>query len=105
VLIGAALQNAVLEEVVVLGFLMRRLTQLGWSPRATILTSALVRASYHLYQGIGGLLGNFAMGLLFGWLFRRWGRVLPMVLAHAAIDIVAFLGYAALAGRVAWLPG
>jgi membrane protease YdiL (CAAX protease family) len=104
VLIGAALQNAILEEVVVLGYLMRRLTQLGWSPTATIVTSALVRGSYHLYQGVGGMLGNIAMGLLFGWLFRRWGRVLPMVLAHALIDIVAFIGYALLVGRVDWLP-
>jgi hypothetical protein len=37
-------------------------------------------------------------------LFRRWGRVLPMVLAHALIDIVAFIGYALLVGRVDWLP-
>jgi hypothetical protein len=30
---------------------------------------------------------------------------MPLVVAHALIDIVAFLGYAALAGRVDWLPG
>jgi membrane protease YdiL (CAAX protease family) len=105
VLIGAAGQNAILEEVVVLGFVMRRLTQLGWGRWPAITTSAAVRASYHLYQGIGGLLGNFAMGLFFGWLFTRWGRVLPFLIAHALIDIVAFLGYAALEGRVDWLPG
>lgn len=105
VLTGAALQNSLLEEVVVLGFVMRRLTQLGWAPAATIATSAVVRGSYHLYQGVGGLLGNVAMGALFGWLFQRWGRVLPMVVAHALIDIVAFVGYELLAGRVAWLPG
>jgi membrane protease YdiL (CAAX protease family) len=104
VLIAAAVENSLLEEVVVLGFLMRRLTQLGWAPAAVIATSALVRGSYHLYQGIGGMLGNIAMGVLFGWLFQRWGRVLPMVVAHALIDIVAFLGYAVLAGRVDWLP-
>ena len=104
VLIGAALQNSVVEEVIVVGFLMRRLTQLGWGPWATIATSALARGSYHLYQGIGGLLGNIAMGGLFGWLFVRWGRVLPMIVAHALIDIVAFIGYALLEGRVDWLP-
>jgi membrane protease YdiL (CAAX protease family) len=104
VLIGAALQNSLLEEIVVVGFLMRRLTQLGWGPGAAVATSALVRASYHLYQGIGGLLGNMAMGVLFGWLFLRWGRVMPLIVAHALIDIVAFVGYAVLAGRVDWLP-
>ncbi len=105
VLIGAALQNAIVEEVLVVGFLMRRLTQIGWSAPAVIATSALVRGSYHLYQGIGGMLGNIAMGVLFAWLYQRWGRVLPLVVAHALIDIVAFVGYAALAGTVSWLPG
>jgi hypothetical protein len=105
VLTLAAIQNAILEEVVVLGFVLHRLRQLGWGWPAAIATSAGVRASYHLYQGLGGLVGNFAMGLLFGWLYRRWGRVMPMLVAHALIDIVAFIGYLYLAPRVAWLPG
>jgi membrane protease YdiL (CAAX protease family) len=104
VLVAAALENSLLEEIVVVGFLMRRLTQLGWAPGPAVGASALVRGSYHLYQGIGGLLGNLAMGVLFGWLFLRWGRVLPLVVAHALIDIVAFIGYALLEGRVDWLP-
>ena len=66
--------------------------------------SALIRGAYHLYQGFGGFIGNFVMGLLFGWLFRRWGRVGPMVVAHFLIDAVAFIGYATLADRIAWLP-
>ncbi len=32
------------------------------------------------------------------------GRVGPLVAAHALIDIVAFVGYALLAGKVGWLP-
>jgi membrane protease YdiL (CAAX protease family) len=99
-----ALQNAVLEEVVVLGFLVHRLSQLGWSFRATTVTSALLRGSYHLYQGIGGFAGNVAMGLIFCWLYKRWGRVMPLVVAHAVIDTVAFAGFTALAGHLpSWL--
>jgi hypothetical protein len=30
--------------------------------------------------------------------------VLPLIVAHALIDIVAFVGYALLDGRVDWLP-
>lgn len=104
VLVLGALENAVVEEVVVLGFVLHRLRQLGWSWSAAIWTSALVRGSYHLYQGFGGFVGNVVMGLLFGWLFKRWGRVMPMIIAHALIDSVAFIGYALLAGKVAWLP-
>lgn len=105
VLVLGALENAVVEEVVVLGFVLHRLRQIGWGWPAAIWTSALIRGSYHLYQGLGGFVGNVIMGLLFGWLFKRWSRVMPMIVAHALIDVVAFLGYALLAGRVSWLPG
>ncbi len=104
ILVLGALENAVVEEVVVLGFVLHRLRQIGWGWPGAIWTSALIRGSYHLYQGFGGFIGNVVMGLLFGWLFKRWGRVMPMIIAHALIDSVAFIGYAVLAGRVAWLP-
>jgi hypothetical protein len=44
------------------------------------------------------------MGLLFGWLYQRWGRVTPLVVAHTLLDVGAFVGYAVLAGQVSWLP-
>ncbi|MBW1603280.1 CPBP family intramembrane metalloprotease [Streptomyces sp. JJ66] len=104
VLVLAAVENSVVEEVIVLGYLLRRLDQLGWSPLAALGASSVLRGSYHLYQGIGGFVGNLAMGVIFVWLYRRWGRVGPLVAAHALIDIVAFVGYALLAGEVGWLP-
>lgn len=104
VLIASAIQNSVVEEVIVVGYLLRRLDQLGWSPLAALSASAVLRGSYHLYQGIGGFIGNMAMGVVFVLLYRRWGRVGPLVAAHALIDIVAFIGYALLAGKVDWLP-
>ncbi|MFJ7159372.1 CPBP family intramembrane glutamic endopeptidase [Streptomyces sp. NPDC101118] len=104
VLILSAVQNAVVEEVIVLGYLLRRLGQLGWTPMGALLASSLLRGSYHLYQGIGGFIGNAVMGVVFVLLYRRWGRVGPLVAAHALLDVVAFVGYAVLAGRVDWLP-
>ena len=104
VLMLSATQNAVVEEVIVLGYLLHRLDQLGWRSWKADVTSAAVRASYHLYQGVGGLLGNFVMGVIFAWLYRRWGRVMPLLVAHALIDIVAFVGWVLLAGKVSWLP-
>ncbi|MET9295089.1 type II CAAX endopeptidase family protein [Streptomyces sp. NPDC003077] len=104
VLIASAVQNAVVEEVIVVGYLVRRLGQLKWTPVAVLAASAVLRGSYHLYQGIGGFVGNMVMGVLFVLLYRRWGRVGPLVAAHALIDIVAFVGYALLAGKVGWLP-
>ena len=104
VLVLAAVEAAVVEEYIVLGFVIVRLRQLGFGDTAAIGLAALLRGTYHLYQGLGGFVGNLAMGLLFGWLYRRWGRVMPFVVAHTLLDVGAFVGYAALAGRVSWLP-
>lgn len=104
VLVASAFQNAALEEVVVLGYLLRRFGQAGWSQRRSDAASALIRGSYHLYQGFGGFVGNLVMGLIFARLYRRWGRVAPLLLAHALIDTTAFVGYVLLVGHVGWLP-
>jgi membrane protease YdiL (CAAX protease family) len=104
VLILDALHNGILEEVLVVGYLLRRLDQLGWAPARAIALSAVLRGSYHLYQGFGGFGGNAAMGVVFGVLYRRWGRVTPLIIAHTLIDAVAFVGYAVLHSRVSWLP-
>jgi membrane protease YdiL (CAAX protease family) len=104
VLLLSAFQNATLEEVLVLGYLLHRLRQLGWSDNRALALSAVLRGSYHLYQGLGGFVGNAIMGLIFGRLFQRWGRAMPMLIAHTIMDAVAFIGYAELAGHVYWLP-
>lgn len=88
-----AAEAALLEEVIVVGYLITRLRQIGWGGAAAILGSGLLRAGYHLYQGWGGFAGNLAMGLFFGWLFVRTRRVWPLVVAHLLLDAGAGLGY------------
>ncbi len=92
-LLLVAARAALQEEVVLLGYLFFRLRQLGWGPWPIIVASALLRATFHLYQGPGAFIGNLAMGLLFGWLFARGGRLLPFLVAHFLIDAAAFVGY------------
>jgi membrane protease YdiL (CAAX protease family) len=104
VLLLSAAQNGIVEEVVVVGYLLSRLDRLGVRPARAIAISAVIRGSYHLYQGAGGFIGNATMGVIFGVLYRRWGRVTPLIIAHTLIDAVAFVGYAVLAGHVSWLP-
>lgn len=97
VLILAALQNGLLEEVIAVAYLHERTADLGWHRLTFIVTSSLLRGSYHLYQGIGPFLGNVVMGVVFSWFYTsRWGRhrVLPLVVAHTLLDVVAFVGYA-----------
>jgi len=103
VLILSAAQNALLEEVVVIGYLFTRLRQLAWNAAAIIALSAVIRGSYHLYQGIGGFVGNLIMGVIFGLIYMRWKRVGPLVVAHTLLDIAAFVGYALVAPYVNWL--
>ncbi len=98
VLLMAAVKAALLEEVVVIGYFYQRLAELGWSDRKQIVFSALVRGVYHLYQGFGGFVGNFVMGLVFGYLYKKWGRVMPLVIAHFLLDAVVFVGFSLLSG-------
>ena len=102
-LILNAIEAGVVEEVIVLGYLVTRLQQLSWSPLAAVAASALLRGSYHLYQGVGGFVGNVAMGALFGFLFLRWGRrTWPFVVAHVLLDVGAGVGFILFRDR---LPG
>lgn len=93
VLVLSAVQNAVVEEVIVVGYLMTRLKQLGWELPAMIAASAVLRGSYHLYQGYGQAIGNMLMGVVFAYFYHRTKRVMPLVVAHSILDIVSFVGY------------
>ena len=96
----SALQDGILEEVLVVGYLLTRLRLLGLGPVAAVAISAVLRGSYHLHQGFGPFLGNVIMGAAFGSLFVRWQRTNPMIIAHTLINAVAFIGYTLLAGHV-----
>ena len=96
VLLLSAAQNAVLEEVVAVGYLTERLLELRWAVPVILVASALLRGSYHLYQGPGMAAGNVVMGLIFGAFYLRRRRVMPLVVAHTTLDVVAFVGAALL---------
>ncbi len=102
-LVAAAFANGWAEEVIVVGYLLTRLQQLRVAPVTALIVSSLLRGAYHLYQGFGAGLGNVAMGLVFGYVWRRGGRLWTLVIAHGLIDTVAFVGYALLAGHLSWL--
>ncbi|GAB3409149.1 CPBP family intramembrane metalloprotease [Schumannella luteola] len=93
VLLLSAFRAGASEEVIVIGYLFARLRDAGWKDWTIIVGAALLRGSYHLYQGWGGFVGNLIMGLIFGWLYSRTKRVLPLVIAHTIIDAVVFIGY------------
>ncbi len=93
VLLMSATQAALLEEVIVVGYLITRLRQLHLQAWPAIVASALLRGTYHLYQGWGGFAGNLALGVLFGVVFTRTRRTWPLVIAHFLLDLGAGVGY------------
>lgn len=88
--------NGFAEELVVVAWLSTRLRQLRISWAWVFAASALLRGSYHLYQGYSAGLGNVIMGVIYLWYFKRTGRIWPLVIGHGLIDTVAFVGYAVL---------
>ncbi|WP_116109842.1 MULTISPECIES: CPBP family intramembrane glutamic endopeptidase [Amycolatopsis] len=100
----SAFGNAFAEEVLVVGYLLTRLRQLAWRENTALVAAAVLRGSYHLYQGFGGFVGNFVMGLVFGRVWQRTNRLVPLVVAHTLLDVVSFVGYSLLRGHVSWLP-
>lgn len=93
VLVLSAVRHAVVEEVIVVGYLLDRFGKFGWSTPLAIVLSSLLRGTYHLYQGFGPFIGNAVMGLVFAWIYTKAKRVMPLVVAHALLDIVAFVGF------------
>ncbi|AYM40248.1 CPBP family intramembrane metalloprotease [[Mycobacterium] chelonae subsp. gwanakae] len=103
VLVLSAFANGWAEEVVVVAYLQTRLRQLGYGTATAIAFSALLRGCYHLYQGVSAGIGNLVMGLVFGYVWQRTGRLWPLVVAHGVIDTVAFVGFALLRDHLSWL--
>ena len=88
-----------------IGFWCTRGRGLSGPVWVVLVSSAVVRGSYHLYQGFGGFVGNLVMGLVFGLVHLRVKRVGPLVVAHFLLDFVAFVGYALAAPYLPWLRG
>lgn len=93
VLLLSAARHAVVEEVIMLGVLFTYGRKLGAGAWKIIIISAAIRGSYHLYQGIGPMIGNMIMGIVFGWVYHRFGRVMPLVIAHFLLDAFGFVGF------------
>jgi membrane protease YdiL (CAAX protease family) len=102
VLLLNAAEAALVEETIVVGYLISRLKRLAWSDAAAVAASALLRGSYHLYQGWGAFAGNLAMGAIFGWVFVRTRRTWPLIVAHFLLDTGAGVGFILFRHR---LPG
>ncbi len=77
-----------LEEIVVVGFAYRMLERLGLSDRAILIILVVARMSFHLYYGLTAivLLPWAIVSVIY---YRRYRRLWPLIVGHAAWDVYA----------------
>ena len=89
--VGAAVTAGVVEEMVVLAFVVTTLRQAARPLPEIVVVAVLLRCSYHDYYGLG-VFGIAVWATVFIWLFLRTGSVLPLIVVHIAWDANIFLG-------------
>jgi membrane protease YdiL (CAAX protease family) len=82
---------ALCEEFLYRGFAVAALLRLGWPSFAVILASAVLFGLGHIYQGRGGLVSSLLLGVLFGFARMHYQSLVPAVLWHGSVDMVAGL--------------
>ena len=79
--------TAIAEEVLMNGYLMTRLSQLGWSPTAALILGIALRTSYHVYYGIG-FVATIPAAYFFTRSFQKRGRLTRPIVAHFLYDAI-----------------
>jgi membrane protease YdiL (CAAX protease family) len=83
--------NPFFEELIVRGYAMSELMDLGFAPGLAVVISVAIQVSYHLYQGLPRVLGVTATFIVFSLYFSKTRRIAPVVLAHFCFDAYALV--------------
>jgi membrane protease YdiL (CAAX protease family) len=86
---GLAVTAGICEEFLYRGFAYAALTRVGSPIWLVVLGTSILFGLAHLYQGRGGVLGTALLGLLFGSARAVFGSVVPVMVWHSVIDLVA----------------
>jgi membrane protease YdiL (CAAX protease family) len=87
--LALAITAGVCEEFLYRGFAMAALTRAGISPWGVVLLSSVLFGLAHLYQGRGGVVSTVFLGILFGVARIGYDSLVPVILWHIAVDVVA----------------
>lgn len=99
---GLSVTAGICEELVFRGFLIFALTAASGSIALAAVLSTAVFGWMHAYQGVKGAIGAGILGGILTVPVIVTGSILPSVVAHAAIDILAGIVFApTLYGRMA----
>jgi uncharacterized protein len=79
----------VCEEFLYRGFAMAAFHRANLPVWAVVMVSSLLFGLAHLYQGRAGLIGTTILGLLFGVARIHLGSLVPVIVWHTTVDVVA----------------
>ena len=86
---AASLAAGVVEETVVLAFVVSTLRQAGRTLPEIVIVAIALRLSYHDYYG-PGVVGIAVWAAVFIWLYLRTGSVIPLIIVHFFWDATIF---------------
>jgi membrane protease YdiL (CAAX protease family) len=84
-----SLTAGICEEFIFRGFVVAALFRAGLSAWLAVVTSSVMFGLVHLYQGRNGSLGTGLLGILFAVVRVAYYSLLPVIVWHAALDVVA----------------
>jgi membrane protease YdiL (CAAX protease family) len=83
--------NPFFEELIVRGYLMSEIVDLGGKGLLAVLISVAVQMSYHLYQGFARGIVLTVVFTVYSLYFWKTRRIVPVVLAHLCMDAFALI--------------
>ena len=89
-IIVMSVANASAEQLVITAYLIPRLAAIFRNHFFALVLSTALFASYHIYQGVWGVINAACFGLLFGGFFCLRKRIWPCIVAHCFGDIVPY---------------
>ena len=87
--LALALTAGLCEEFLYRGFAMAVIRRTGLPVGVVILLSAILFGLAHLYQGRAGFVSTMVLGILFGISRAALGSLLPVIVWHVGVDVVA----------------
>jgi membrane protease YdiL (CAAX protease family) len=87
--LALAVTAGICEEFLYRGFAVAVFTRVGIPTWSVILVSSVLFGLAHLYQGRGGFLGTSILGALFGVVRIAYDSLVPVMLWHVAVDVIA----------------
>jgi membrane protease YdiL (CAAX protease family) len=87
--LALAITAGLCEEFLYRGFAMAAFTQAGLGVGLVVVVSSALFGLAHSYQGRGGMVMTFVVGIVLGLIRIAYHSLVPAVFWHTAVDVVA----------------